>query len=127
MTDTTDVNNVEEKISESEFDFDLNAFNMAFDQYIDLTLAEYEIEDDKRLVALNKKANPDPGNNPSTTNIGNIGNHTKQAWQDIFDELSTQNVSSTTFFKDNRLFYIALTIFVIAFLIYVILMIVTWD
>jgi hypothetical protein len=124
MTETNyeyDTSLLSESVSSvSSEDFDIGVFNTGFEAYIDETLSSYEKNEQNKLDILNKTLTQDDilENEPLTTNLSNLPNQTIKAWNSVFNDISSKNISPNIMMKENRLFYITLTLFLICLIIY---------
>jgi hypothetical protein len=124
MTETNyeyDTSLLSESVSSvSSEDFDIGVFNTGFEAYIDETLSSYEKNEQNKLDILNKTSTQDDilENDPLTTNLSNLPNQTIKAWNGVFNDITSKNISPNIMMKENRLFYITLTLFLICLIIY---------
>jgi hypothetical protein len=95
--------------SNSEKHFDLAQFNKNFDKNKDVTLQSQIITDQKKLDALAQESKISRVSLYDLSLFQIIIN-TKNAWFNLLDDLLDQNFVLDTFTKENRLFYIGLTI-----------------
>lgn len=94
--------------------FDVDKFNRDFDQYKDQRKAEMQVQIQKRLAELNKKAPDIPAYNLS---IGQTIINIKDSMVNILDDLLQFKFNYETFSKQNRMYYLGL-MFVIIGLIF---------
>lgn len=104
--------------------FDLAQFNKDFDINKDRALKSQIITDQKKLNALADSANP-PKVSLYNLSLFQIIVNTKDAWFNLLDDLLDYQFNLDTFTKDNRLFYIGLTIIFFALVLYLYAMIIT--
>ena len=125
MTETNydyDTSSMSESVSSG--DFDIGVFNTGFEAYIDETLSSYDKNEQNKLDILNKTTyttnttNTTNTDDPLTTNLSNLPNQTIKAWNGVFNDITSQKISSNMIMKENRLFYITLTLFLICLIIY---------
>lgn len=97
--------------------FDTDKFNREFIYKRDKAKLQTEIKSKEKLDKLNKEANEElrPLYSLSLSEIF-IG--IKDTWFDILDDLLALNINSNLITKNNRLFYIGITIIIIAVLFY---------
>lgn len=97
--------------------FDLDKFNREFIYKREKTKLQTEIQSKERLDKLNKEANEKilPLYSLSVSEIF-IG--VKDTWFDILDDLLAMNININLISKNNRLFYIGVTVIIIAVLFY---------
>ena len=100
--------------------FDAMQFNKDFEAVKAETKQINDEKINKRLNDLNYQDKVIKIKDLSMTNIF-IG--IKDSWFELLDELLDHNFSITTFTKNNRLFYLGITIFIIASLLYLYIMI----
>ena len=96
---------------------DNKKFNLQFDKLKADAKEKYKKNQEDRLLKLNTEANQ-----PSTTpfykkNIGQLFIGIKDTWFEILDDVLNKDFSIRIFTKDNRLFFIGLTICIIGFIL----------
>lgn len=98
--------------------FDIDKFNREFDQYKENRIQDRNERQQNVLDELNK-----PNEEPPVYNqpVGTIFIRTKDALLNILDDLLKLNISQETFTKDNRLFYMGITIVFISILLFLFL------
>jgi hypothetical protein len=100
--------------------FDLAGFNKAFDRQKEIAKESQRLNDLNKLSEMSRvETKVTPHNLP----IGQIAMNTKDTWFDLLDELLDGEINSTTFTKDNRLFYIGITILFFSIITYLYVMI----
>jgi hypothetical protein len=104
--------------------FDVQKFNKAFEQNKEQSLEKMKKIDDIKLNELNNMIKYVPIYNKSSYEIL-VG--IKDTWFDILDELLEFNFSMSIFTKNDRLFYIGLTIIIIVMMVYLYNSIITFD
>ena len=95
--------------------FDVKEFNVKFEQEKERTKTVGKTLDEQRLAKLNK---PPPKKQIYELSIGEIIINIKDAWFEILDDLLQQDFTLETLTRNNRLFYIGLTIIIIFIAIY---------
>jgi len=78
-----------------------------------------EIESESKLEILNKKANIETIKPFYMMNIMEIIIELKNTWFQIMDELMAGNYSMSILIKNNRMFYVGLTILIMAIIMYI--------
>jgi hypothetical protein len=78
-----------------------------------------EIESESKLEILNKKANIITPKPFYMMNILEIIIELKNTWFQIMDELMAGNYSMSILIKNNRMFYVGLTILIMAIIMYI--------
>lgn len=99
--------------------FDLKKFNKVFDINRDLTKQNQKLRD---IEYLNKLSSVETKTSLYDLNISQIIINTKNSWFNLLDEMLDRNVKDydlNMISKDNRLFYVGLTIIVICVILYV--------
>jgi len=91
--------------------FDINRFNRDYDQYRIRRKEEMDKKIALKLAELNK---PKPEIPIYQKSIGTILINTKDTLFEILDDMLQGNFSSNTFTKNNRLFFIGITMIIIA-------------
>jgi hypothetical protein len=97
-------------------DFDIQKFNLDFDIDKDLQTQKSKAISDMRLSALNNQKPPEK--KIYELSVGEILIGIKDTWFDILDDILQRQISFDIITKNNRLFYIGLTIVIIALIIY---------
>jgi hypothetical protein len=97
--------------------FDLRQFNKDFVKKKEQSKYENIIKSQKKLDLLTAQANVEH-KAIYNQSIWEILVGIKNTWFDILDDILAKKISSQLFTKDNRLFYIGLTIIIIALLLY---------
>lgn len=100
---------------DSKKQFDLGKFNIMFDRNKEIEIENQRIRDLNKLNALAQEKHQIKLYELSLLNI--IIN-TKNAWFNVLDDLLDQRFEMATFTRDNRLFYIGITIIFFAVIIY---------
>lgn len=95
--------------------FDIDKFNRDFDQYKEKRKQEMAIRLQKRLDELN---NPPPPTPAYDLSIGQLAINTKDALFNILDDIINFKFSKDILMKENRLFYIGLTLIIFAIAAY---------
>ncbi len=95
--------------------FDLGKFNKVFDENKEMT-KEYQADVD--LARLNKLSSQEIKISLYDLSILQILVNTKNTWFDLLDDLLEQKFEMATITKENRLFYIGLTILVFSIILY---------
>lgn len=95
--------------------FDLGRFNKEFERNKEITLESQRLKDLDKLNALAQETERVSLYDLSLLQI--IVN-AKDSWFNLLDDLLDQRFELSTFTKDNRLFYIGLTIIVFAIILY---------
>jgi hypothetical protein len=106
--------------------FDLAQFNKDFDKSKDQVMKSQIITDQKKLNELADAANL-PKVSLYNLSIFEIIINTKNAWFNLLDDLLDQQFSLETFTKENRMFYVGLTIVFFASVLYLYAMIMGDD
>jgi cell division protein FtsL len=104
--------------------FDLGKFNKVFDVNREITKRNQRVDD---LQKLNKLSSVDTKTSLYDLNISDILINTKNSWFNLLDDLLEQRFQIETFTKENRLFYVGLTVVLIAVILYVYTMLVSTD
>jgi hypothetical protein len=95
--------------------FDLGKFNKVFDINREITKRNQRVEE---LQKLNRLSKVDTKTSLYDLNMSQIMVNTKNSWFNLLDDLLEQRFQLSTFTKDNRLFYIGLTIVFICVILY---------
>lgn len=95
--------------------FDLGKFNKVFDVNREITKQNQRV---KELQKLRELSSVDTTKSLYDLNLTEILINTKNTWFGLLDDLLDQRFNTETFTKDNRLFYVGLTIFFIAIVLY---------
>jgi hypothetical protein len=101
--------------SDKDTDFDVQKFNNNFDKTKDLSKAKIKKLDDEKL---NKLAVEDTYKNITEMTLFEILIGIKDSWFDLIDDLLQRQFSLNTFIKNNRLFYIGLTLIIVISILY---------
>lgn len=104
--------------------FDLGQFNKVFEREKELTVQSQRLKDLEKLEALSKTETQTKLYNLS---ILEIIINSKNTWFNLLDDLLDQRFELSTFTKDNRLFYVGLTILTFAVILYLYTMIINED
>jgi hypothetical protein len=94
---------------------DLGKFNIVFDRKKEIAKEAQRIKDLNKLSALSEETKPV---SPYNLSLFQIIVNTKDAWFNLMDDLLDQRFEIETFTKENRLFYIGITILVFATILY---------
>jgi hypothetical protein len=117
MTNTT-VN-----VSE-ETDFDVGIFNSNFETYIDTTLNAYEKNEQKKLDELNSSNSSHLSNvldteHPLSSKLSDVPSKIIKEWDGLLGEIySKKSISGIQLNKNNRLFYLTLSLFIFIIVLY---------
>jgi hypothetical protein len=119
------INGVRRKIKNPELQYDLGQFDIALDSDNNdrnLDLEQVLAKDTLRIRELNRlqelqSINDEPSLNELT--ISELIVNTKDAWFGILDDLLDKQYEKETFTKDNRLFYVGITLIVFSAIIYI--------
>jgi len=95
--------------------FDMGKFNKVFDINREITNRNQRVEE---LQKLNRLSHVDTKTSLVDLNMSQIMVNTKNSWFNLLDDLLEQRFQLSTFTKDNRLFYIGLTIVFICVILY---------
>lgn len=95
--------------------FDLGKFNKVFDINREITKKNQRVEE---IQKLNKLSHVETMTSLYDLNISQILVNTKNTWFNLLDDLLEQRFQISTFTKDNRLFYIGLSVVFIAVVLY---------
>jgi hypothetical protein len=106
----TDIKNKDDK-------FDVNEFNKVFEETKEKRKQKIKQMEEDRIYELNKAQTTKQIYQLSLSEIL-IG--IKDTWFELIDDILQKNVSFTTFTKNNRLFFIGLTIIIIILFVYLI-------
>jgi hypothetical protein len=104
--------------------FDLGKFNKVFDVNREISKSNQRVKDIQKLNELSKV---DTTVSLYDLNISQILINTKNTWFNVLDDLLDRRFNLETFSKENRLFYIGLTILVITVILYLYTMIIFSD
>jgi hypothetical protein len=96
--------------------FNANQFNKSFEHSKDNAKLLKKFNQQIRINELNRNNNT---LSLHTQNIKDIMINTKNSWFNIMDDILTYNIDKDTIIKDNRLFYIGLTVLIIGIILYV--------
>lgn len=100
--------------------FDLKKFNKVFDINREISKRNQRVKD---LEKLNELSRVDTMTSLYDLNISQILVNIKNTWFNLLDDILEQRFQLNTFTKENRLFYIGLTILFIAVIMYIYTMI----
>lgn len=95
--------------------FDLGQFNIAFDRNKEIAKESQKINDLNKLNALSQET---VHQSLYDLSLFQIIINTKNAWFNLLDDLLDQNFELETFTKENRLFYIGLTLLLFTIILY---------
>jgi hypothetical protein len=95
--------------------FDLGKFNKVFDVNREITKRNQRVEE---IQKLNRLSQVETKTSLYDLNMSQILVNTKNSWFNMLDDLLEQRFQLSTLTKDNRLFYIGLTIVFIAVILY---------
>lgn len=95
--------------------FDIQKFNQEFEKKKELTKMYIGEIEQQRLQQLNQMEKP---KKPYELTVAEIIINTKDTWFSLVSDLFQQKFYSETFTKDNRLFYIGLTIILTIIFVY---------
>lgn len=90
-------------------------FNPSFEQARNIAMAKIREEDKQKLAKLDKTIIQKPITDLS---VGEILIGIKNSWFDLIDDLLQRRFTMSTFTKNNRLFYIGVTIVIFIIIIY---------
>lgn len=109
---------VNTKENKSTKKFDLANFNKEFVFKKEKTQSQSKIKSEEKIKKLNKEANiiVKPLYKLS---VSEIMFGVKNTWFDILDDILAQKFDNQLFVKNNRLFYIGLTIIIIVVILYI--------
>jgi hypothetical protein len=113
--DMTDPDGIYESEKELKKDFDLGKFNIVFGNNKKIIKQHQKLKD---LEKLNKLSQQKQHISLYDQNIYQILVNTKDAWFNLLDELLDRQYHPSTFYKDNRLFYIGITIMFFSIILY---------
>jgi len=108
----------------SKKQFDLGKFNIVFDRNKEIAKENQRISDLNKLNAL---AQDKPKISLYNLSLYELIVNTKDAWFGLLDDLLDQRLELITFTKDNRLFYIGLTILIFSVILYLFMIIMHDD
>jgi hypothetical protein len=97
--------------------FDLRQFNKEFVKKKEQTKLDNKIKSQKKLNLLTEQANIEH-KAIYNQSVWEILVGVKNTWFDILDDILAKKISLKLFTKDNRLFYIGITIIIIVLLLY---------
>ena len=103
--------------SDSKQKFDVQTFNIEFERQKEVQKLLTAKNEEERIKALNQEEKITPILQRS---VGEILIGIKDAWFDIIDDLIKLNITTETFVKNDRLFYIGLTIILYVLLDYIV-------
>ena len=95
--------------------FDLGKFNKVFDVNREITKRNQRVEE---LEKLNRLSQVETRTSLYDLNMSQILVNTKNSWFNMLDDLLEQRFQVSTFTKENRLFYVGLTIVFICVILY---------
>lgn len=129
--DLADPNNTLKKLDDGKYiyksddeEFDLDKFNLYFDQYIDKRKKEMKKSMFLNLSRLNAQVNEIPIYKES---LGQILINTKDTLFNILDDMLQFNFKKDVFTKNNRLFYLGILFLILAIVIYSLHIIATYS
>lgn len=99
-------------------EFDITKFNKAFEENIERTKIQNKIAESQRLGTLQRMEDTIQEEKPYNMSVSQILIGIKDTWFYLFDDLLHSQYYVETFTKDNRLFYIGLTIIILVVLVY---------
>jgi hypothetical protein len=109
------LNNITDSSNMSSTKFDIQQFNKNFKKKIEQSKEENKILERNRLERLNKQ---EIERKPYQLSVAEILIAIKDSWFGVIDDLLQRQFYIETFIKKNRMFYIGLTIVIIAIIIY---------
>ena len=112
-----------------ETDFDVGIFNSNFDTYIDTTLNEYEKKEQTKLDELNSSSssssssssllNGSDTDHPLSAKLSDVPSKIITEWNGLLGEIySRKSISGIQLNKNNRLFYLTLSLFIFIIVLY---------
>ena len=107
-----------------ETDFNIGIFNANFDTYIDTTLNAYEKNEQKKLDELNSSSsssslNGSDADHPLSTKLSDVPSKIITEWNGLLGEIySRKSISGIQLNKNNRLFYLTLSLFIFIIVLY---------
>ena len=104
--------------------FDLGQFNKTFDRNKEIVKESQRINDLNKLNALSQET---PHVSLYDLNLFQIIINTKNTWFNLLDDLLDQKFELDTFTKENRLFYMGLTVVFITAVLYLYVTIMSDD
>lgn len=104
--------------------YDLAKFNKIFEHDVGISYAHQKLLDAERLNQLQKHTESDETVNVSDLSINQTLMRIKKTWFEILDDLLDQRFQSETFTKNNRMFYIGITIIILFSVLYVFIMVI---
>lgn len=113
--DMTDPDGISETETELKKDFDLGKFNIVFDNNKKIIKQHQRLKD---LEKLNELSQQKQHISLYDQNIYQILVNTKDTWFNLLDDLLDHQYNPSTFYKDNRLFYIGITIMFFSIILY---------
>jgi hypothetical protein len=99
-------------------EFDITAFNREFENRMQQETVNNQQADSARLAQMNAAANNKTTVQPYDLSFSQMMIGVKDTWFELFDDLLRRQYYTETFTKDNRLFFIGLTIILIILLLY---------
>lgn len=96
--------------------FNVKEFNVGFEQARDITKAKIREQDKEKLGELNKITYR---KKITEMSVGEIMIGVKDTWFDLIDDLLQRKFSFETFTKNNRMFFMGLTIVIIVLVVYI--------
>ena len=115
FVDMTDPDGISEAETELKKDFDLGKFNIVFDNNKKIVKEHQRLKDLEKLNELSQKKKHI---SLYDQNIYQILVNTKDTWFNLLDDLLDRQYHPETFYKDNRLFYIGITIMFFSIVLY---------
>ena len=113
--DMTDPDSISETETELKKDFDLGKFNIVFSNNKKIVKQHQRLKD---LEKLNELSQQKQHISLYDQNIYQILVNTKDTWFNLLDDLLDRQYHPSTFYKDNRLFYIGITIMFFSIILY---------
>lgn len=104
--------------------FDLGKFNKVFDVNREITKRNQRVKD---LQKLNELSSTESMTSLYDLNLSQILINTKNTWFGVLDDLLDQRFQLDTFTREDRLFYIGLTIVIIAVILYLYALLISDD
>tara|TARA_B110000908_G_C10164162_1_gene407511 strand:- start:105 stop:623 length:519 start_codon:yes stop_codon:yes gene_type:complete len=115
FVDMTDPDGISEAETELKKDFDLGKFNIVYDNNKKIVKEHQRLKDLEKLNELSQKKKHI---SLYDQNIYQILVNTKDTWFNLLDDLLDRQYQPSTFYKDNRLFYIGITIMFFSIVLY---------
>ena len=106
-----------------ETDVDVRIFNSDFETYIDTTLNAYKKKEQKKLDELNLLSSPllngSDTDHPLSTKLSEVPSKIITEWDGLLGEIySRKSISGIQLNKNNRLFYLTLSLFIFIIVLY---------